>query len=287
MNCRLCGSDRSEPWHQRGAYALRLCSTCHNAWLPDDQLPENLAEMYSREYFEGTGDQGYGDYLGDADVMARNCRRRLAWIERLTPSGRLLDVGAAYGYLLGEARQRGWECEGVEIAADVAQAAAQRTGIPITAGDFLAADLRPGYQVVSFFDVLEHMPDPSACLARARELLAPDGWVVVETGDRTSAVARLLGANWYFIDPPQHLAYFSAAGLETSLRTAGFAGPIRKTLPSKSLSFANIIHKVSVLAPWEPARRMAARVSRRRVSGSIRLNAFDNMLVAAQAGSAT
>ena len=104
----------------------------------------------------------------------------------------------------------------------MAREAAQLAQAEIIAGDFLKVPLEPGFDVITMFDVIEHVRDPLAWLVRARELLAPGGLLVIETGDVASAWARLLGRHWYFLDPPQHLWYFTGDGLEALLARAGF-----------------------------------------------------------------
>ena len=75
---------------------------------------------------------------------------------------------------------------------------------------------------------------------RARELLAPGGLLVIETGDVASPWARLLGRHWYFLDPPQHLWYFTGDGLAALLARAGFRAPPERWRSGRWVSLANI-----------------------------------------------
>ena len=79
-----------------------------------------------------------------------------------------------------------------------------------------------------------------AWLVRARELLAPGGLLVIETGDVASPWARLLGRHWYFLDPPQHLWYFTGDGLAALLARAGFRAPPERWRSGRWVSLANI-----------------------------------------------
>ncbi len=168
---------------------------------------------------------------------------------------------------------------GVELAADCAAEAARLTNVPVVAGDFLAADLPDGFDVITMFDVIEHMRDPLACLRRAAELLVPGGLLVIETGDLASPWARLLGRHWYFLDPPQHLFYFTAAGLERAVTQCGGFDGIRVRRFGRRVSFANIGFKLEPSVPGllkRPIRALA------RLPGSIYLNPGDAMLMAAR-----
>ncbi len=251
-SCGLCGAP-TQPWHRIRGYELERCSACGNGFLAAHQVPDDLESLYSEAYFSGGEETGYPSYLADLPLLERNFADRLAWVERsCRPPGRLLDVGAAYGVLVDVAARRGWDAMGVEIAADCAAEAERRTGRTVVAGDFLDLDLGGPFDVVTFFDVIEHMRDPAACVRRACELLSPEGWLILETGDRASPWARLLGASWYFLDPPQHLFYFSSDGLETLAREGGLTGPVRRRRLGRRVSFANAVFKARAVATRWP-----------------------------------
>ena len=264
---------------EKAGYLLFSCMSCGNGFLPQEAIPAQLEELYSREYFEGKRSTGYPSYLAEAAMLERNFDDRLAWIERLRSPGRILDIGAAYGLFLRVAQTRGWSAMGVEIAADCAEEAARLASVPVIAGDFLKADLPQDFDVITMFDVIEHMRDPMACLRRAADLLVPDGWLVLDTGDIASPWARLLGRHWYFLDPPQHLFYFTAAGLERAVKQCGFSGGIELHRFGRRVSLANIGFKLRAAVP-RLLKRPIGMLS--RLPGSIYLKLGDSMLMAAR-----
>ena len=223
-------------------------------------------------YFEGRRGCGYPGYLRDAHLLDDNFDRRLAWIETLRGRGRLLEVGCAYGLFLERARERGWDVTGVELAADCASEGTSKTGIPIVPGDFMRVDLPSDFDVIVLLDVIEHMRDPGACVERCAQLLGDDGLLVLETGNLASAWARLLGRRWHFVDPPQHLFYFTPGALDGLLQRNGFAGPIHRRAMGRQVSLANIAFKL--------AGRSAGPLL--RMPGSLFLNLGDGMLIAAE-----
>jgi SAM-dependent methyltransferase len=279
--CPVCPAGSGSPWLFKGGFSILRCDSCGSGFLPEHAVPKDLEDLYSEAYFRGERSTGYPSYLADAGLLARNFGKRVAWIESLHPPGRLLEIGSAYGLFLQQARARGWDAMGVEMAADCAAAASQLAGVPVVAGDFLAASLPSGFDVIAMFDVIEHMRDPVACIERARSLLAPDGLLVIETGDIASPWARLLGARWYFLDPPQHLVYFTATGLESAIRRCGFTGAIRVRRLGRWVSVTNIAFKLTRQVPNTRTGNALAALARRRLPGVVYLNFGDCMLVAA------
>jgi SAM-dependent methyltransferase len=279
--CGLCGSDGG-PWHVKYGYPILRCRSCGNAFVPASLVPTDLEGLYTPDYFEGGQETGYPSYLADAAILERNFSSRLDRIAKLGPSGRrLLDVGAAYGFLLKVARETGWDASGVEIAAECARQATINAGVPVVAGDFLDVSIAGAFDVIVMFDVIEHFRDPQRAIVLARDLLRPGGLLVIETGDLATPWAKLLGARWYFLDPPQHLFYFSKSGLTELLRKNGF-GEVTVQRPGRLVSATNILFKLAAGAPPGPLRRVLSAAAKAAVPGHAYLNFGDCMLVAAR-----
>jgi 2-polyprenyl-3-methyl-5-hydroxy-6-metoxy-1,4-benzoquinol methylase len=161
-------------------------------------------------------------YLQNLDARRLSFARGLRQIERQRrPPGRLLDVGCSVGVFLGLAQESGWEVQGVE-ASEWSAAQARERGFRVHNELFEQVELpERGFDVVCFWDVLEHVPSPTAALAKARRLLRPGGLLVVSTPDIASVSARLLGRRWWFVER-DHIYYYSAATLQEQLRRSGF-----------------------------------------------------------------
>jgi SAM-dependent methyltransferase len=279
--CPLCRGASSR-WLVKNGLPIQRCSACDTRFLAQDDIPADLESLYTAEYFAGGVATGYPTYQQDAPMLERNFAERVRRIGAWHAPGRLLDVGAAYGYFVKAAREAGWDASGVELAPEVAREAAKLAGAEIIAGDFLEVALAPGFDVITMFDVIEHVRDPLAWLVRARELLAPGGLLVIETGDVASRWARLLGRHWYFLDPPQHLFYFTGAGLEALLLRAGFRAPPQRWRSGRWVSLANIAFKLVRLAPPSRARSAVIAFAQTRLGGSLYLRFGDTLLLAAR-----
>ena len=91
----------------------------------------------------------------------------------------------------------------------------------------------------------------------------------------------MLGRSWYFLDPPQHLSYFTASGLARFVERHGFSGSVRLKRFGRWVSLANVAFKLSHHAPSSTLRRLAHGLVRRRLGGAVYVNFGDAMLLVA------
>ena len=244
VNCNLCGQNdwvvRFAPTTQNGALpqvdAFRCTSSGYGEHL---QIVEcrQCGLVYANPRWPA--DELLAAYVAVEDetyVLERSGREKtfakhLSAAEKIIgpPNGRrLLDVGAYIGVFVETALAAGWDAFGVEPSAWAAAEAA-RQGLPIIHGTLASPELvGQQFDVITMWDVIEHVNDPAGEIQRAHDLLAPGGWLVVHTMDVDAPIARLLGARWpWFMD--MHLTYFSSRTLSDMLNRNGFevvgAGP--------------------------------------------------------------
>jgi SAM-dependent methyltransferase len=162
------------------------------------------------------------DYLSEEPGQRRTARALLERLERRVTPGALLDAGCWLGFLLDEARVRGWEVTGLEPSRFAAGYARERLGLHVLGDDLMTAEL-PGasFDAVVLADVIEHLPDPGAGLERISTLLRPGGILVLVLPDAGSRVARVLGRRWWSVIPT-HVQYFTRGSLSTLLQRHGW-----------------------------------------------------------------
>lgn len=133
-----------------------------------------------------------------------------------------LDVGCNLGFALLAAEALGFDAQGVEPGPDVA-AKARAGGANVRQG-FLA-DLvaeSPSFQVVSYFDVIEHIADPLDELKLARSVLAPNGIIVIKVPNCYKDIQALKAEREVELWAPDHKNYFTLATLKQLMARAGF-----------------------------------------------------------------
>jgi SAM-dependent methyltransferase len=173
--------------------------------------------------------------------------------------------------------------EGVEFNAYAREYIRKRYRYPVFGPDEL--DAREKYDVITMFDVIEHLDDPGTALMRAREFLAPGGRLFITTPNTGSLVARLLGNRWYHYDLVQHIALFNPQNLGRVLAERGFS-----VLSLRSIGH---VYRVSYIEQrlqylsknsrmWKIAH-IAALPLRLRPEGRLTLNAGDVLGLVAEA----
>jgi SAM-dependent methyltransferase len=143
------------------------------------------------------------------------------FIQRFAPSGRLLEVGCGAGYLLAEARRRGYEVAGVEPDTGCVEHVRRAYGIPVEQAIVEETRLPEGaYDVVFHVDLLSHFPDPVRALRAMAARVRPGGYVCFEVG-----ILGGVSPRWYSmlgrLDFPEHRWLFSEEALRGLLRHAG------------------------------------------------------------------
>ena len=207
-------------------------------------------------------------------------RRALASVrfEPYRSANRLLDVGCGVGDFLLAAQARGWEVQGVELEARAREVCAAR-GVPA-----LDAPLDPerfpprSFDVVTSFEVLEHMVDPREEMRAAAGVLRGGGLLYLTTPNFSSLTRRLLGPRYSVIAYPEHLGYFrpatldrllQGAGLErVHLRSTGFSpGQLRDALRPRDAPSARKAVDEGLRQAVE--RRESLRAAKRAINGAL------------------
>lgn len=196
------------------------------------------------------------DYIEEERGQREQARLALDAIERHVQTGRLLDLGCWAGFLLDEARRRGWHTLGVEPSAFASDFARRRLGLDVLTAELFSAQLELGsFDVVVLGDVIEHLPDPGAALDRVGSLTAPGGVVYMTLPDAGSRVARLLGRRWWSVIPT-HVQFFTRHSLLTLLAQHGWE-PLALTTAPKSFTVRYYLSRIGGYS--EPAARALIR----------------------------
>lgn len=219
-------------FHEAWIGALR-CAGCGVIFLDPQPGPDDIAAMYSHDYFEG-GDFrcGHAGSYFDRDGLASLVDHGLLGrIHDAKPSGSFLEVGCAGGAFLDAARSLGYEVRGVEYSAEMAAFARKTFRLDVAEGDLLDAKFPAGsFDVLFMGDVLEHLPDPVRSLTEAARILKPGGLLAVLCPLQTNTIFSRLGFIAYAAIgkkarvhlPPYHLFEYRSKSMANLMRRCGF-----------------------------------------------------------------
>lgn len=208
-------------------HAIVQCTRCGLVYASprggDDAIRQSYEEVVDELYVE--------ERRGRVLTFERNFRPLLALVAGQSgalgslaapaPPPRLLDVGCYTGIFLEIVTQHGWEAWGVEPSRWAAEEA-RRRGLRVIPGTLASANFAPhSFDVVTLWDVIEHLTDPKAELLRINRLLKPGGAICIHTIDIGSLLPRILRSRWPWL-MEMHLYYFSRRTLARMLEATGF-----------------------------------------------------------------
>lgn len=227
VSCAICGSAEQEIvlvgpdrlHHLPGQFTLVRCTACGLIYQSPRVALDAMGALYPPSY------EPFQSIVPDIGYIPRDIARTAAFVNALRPQGgRLLDVGCGAGDFLAAMRRLFpvWQIQGVEPNEQAAAQAIAR-GLAVRHGSL--EDVPPdvtGLDVVTLWNVLEHLPDASAFLREVERRLAPDGVLCLAVPVNDSWEARIFGRYWVGWELPRHLYAFDRHSVVRLLEAAGF-----------------------------------------------------------------
>jgi len=220
--CPICGHDGATEWlrapdrlhGRRELYTLVRCPVCSLVWQNDPPKPSEMHLHYTDAYHRLISAGGQN--------APHRWRARKAALAPHKQSGALLDLGCSSGAFLDSLKHEPWSLHGIEMSAETAKIAAARSGAHVFAGDIPDAPFAPeSFDVITCFDVLEHVYDPRQVMLKVEEWLKPGGIFYVLVPNIDSAEERVFGSYWHGLEMPRHLSHFSPQSLKYLAESVG------------------------------------------------------------------
>jgi len=213
--CPLCGSGDAAPLFRKRGVDYWRCGRCTFRFATPDVNP-NLSQTLSGY------EEAYLQYLADDPGDAVNFESLCRWMEGFATleSKRLLDVGAGSGKLVRFLRGRGVDASGIEPSRALFDRFLKND--PAFACATLDDIEAPGrqYDIITAFDVIEHVADPVGFLRGIEKRLAAGGVCFVSTPDVESLVAGAFGRRWHFYYT-YHLSYLGPRTIAKAAAPSG------------------------------------------------------------------
>lgn len=243
LPCPVCGGSefstvlsgaRDWIWRKPGTFQLQRCQGC--ALVATRPRPaDDAIGFYYENAYSGESEDGMRAYQTENWLGRLVGRYRLRVIAKVRPIARadhVLDVGCSYGGFLKLARDTtGCRTSGIDLDAGSIERAIERDQADFRVGLLTEADYpAEHFEVITFFESLEHHTDPVAALKAAEAALKPGGLCVIEVPHFNGFWRRVFRTAWLPLLIPQHLFHFTGPTLQRTCEAAGLEVVRRQTM---------------------------------------------------------
>jgi len=184
-----------------------------------------LPPAYEKDYFEGGGNTlaGYSEYRKQADWRLEKAARGVREMAQVTclATGRVLDIGSGYGYFRKALADAGYAHDGIEISHHAQQCCRELFGFDTACGTVTDAPAhwQGAFDVVTLWDVIEHVADPREMLRQVGAFVRDGGFVIIKTPNIDACEVEVFGPHYHSFKR-EHLVYFTPKSLAACARTA-------------------------------------------------------------------
>lgn len=241
------------------------CAHCGLGHVEPMPTPQALEDWYAKHYrqdYKGAVSPRLSHVLRAARIVLERWDWASAQAGFRLPQ-RSLDIGASSGEWVYLMHRLGVAARGVEPHQGYCAFARESLGLDVVAGTLqqhLPQMPAGGFDLVSMFHVLEHLPDPLQTLKDIARLLAPQGHLFIEVPD---AAGMSSPKNTFF---RAHTLYFSAHSLAALARAAGFEVAAQNFEEGGNLRVLLRVAEAAAPATWAPSDALARGQQARRWS---------------------
>jgi 2-polyprenyl-3-methyl-5-hydroxy-6-metoxy-1,4-benzoquinol methylase len=218
IRCCVCGNEDKEKFHlkyQKDNCAVVTCDNCNLYFIPP----------YYRKQIK------YGQYK-NADVTAairsgnnwvkiQRHKLRFKFIQKYARSGKLFDLGAGWGHFMLAGKELGYDVYGVEIAEQPYLYCVNDLKLPVDHIDFFQMDETKKFDVITMWDVLEHIDKADDFLEKCSKLNKPGSYLFIQVPQIDSYFAKKYENNWKMMGL-DHVNYFGKDTITKILANHGY-----------------------------------------------------------------
>jgi len=190
----------------------------------------------------------YKEYVEAREMKLDHFRYRMRLLAPRVSKGQLLDVGCSCGYLMEVAAEAGFDVHGLEFSKAAIAAAAPSIQPRIRRSSIEGLEGEQQFNLITAFDLIEHIERPGEFLSNARQLLLQGGTLAIATPDAGHFLRHVMGSSWPMLQPMQHLTIFSREGMRIALEEAGFKD-IAFQDATKTLTYEYLTNQLRTLTP--------------------------------------
>lgn len=221
MNCPVCSASSIWDGIKLGYYTIELCTQCGLRFAPDAfDVQTDYDRVYESEDYIKTQVEPISSVADQRTFTKHATYRPFFKHVQHTPGDKLLDVGCGVGRFLHGALSKGWRVEGIDFSEKAIEIGKQYANFPMTVASLEdVAQTGKRFNVVTMFEVLEHLSQPISMLEKCKMVLERNGSIFCTVPNwECSIVQHSSNPAWI---PPIHLLFFNESSLRTLAKEAG------------------------------------------------------------------
>lgn len=252
-NCNICGQDNAVFLFERfdmltkrpEKFQVVQCQQCNHVYLNPRPTPTSMKQFYPENYtpYNNPHVQDMRTPWG-VWRAAHTLNKRCKLVQHYCSSGSILDIGCSEGQFLKQLTHFGdWDTFGIEPDTKAAQEAFRRYGLKIINGDIQAVNFLPNhFDVITMWDVIEHLYNPKRTLQKIYQALKPSGLLIISTPLKGRLEEVFFGKYWVGYEIPRHLHVFSYNTLNALLVELGYGLIESKVISGSNHALADSIN---------------------------------------------
>jgi 2-polyprenyl-3-methyl-5-hydroxy-6-metoxy-1,4-benzoquinol methylase len=213
ITCPYCHcSEILKKWDtgkKRTTITVLWCKNCGFGWQHPYPTEDELRNLYKNQgiYHEKIVDETQGGFPS-----------RIKKLNHLKPEkGNILDIGSGMGHFIMNAQKAGWSVEGIEPRISTSDYCYKKFGIKVYNSFFEEWSQNRLYDVITLWDVVEHVSNPFHFIDKSIDMLTPGGLLAISIPNSSGLPAKCFKGNWRYVIAP-HINYFTMMFIKKFLR---------------------------------------------------------------------
>lgn len=210
--CPVCDSSILKGLKRYSFSHLNRCMNCGFVFAKKIPTEKELQDHYS----------GYNRHRSVSQFTIKKYNELLFEFVKYKQTGKILDVGCGSGFFMETAIAYGWDCHGTEYSIEAIEFLKAKGHIVYQEPLQVSKNLYESFDVITSFEVIEHLAQPKEHLITIYNLLRPGGLLYITTPNFNGVSRYILKEKWSVISYPEHLNYYTPESLNKMLMKAGF-----------------------------------------------------------------
>lgn len=218
IRCCVCNNNQKDKFDLRHSglnYQVYECGSCGFYFIP----PFFRKQVQYTQYKDESVSKAVR--AGNNWVKIQRHKLRMKFIKKFIPKGKLFDLGAGWGHFMLAAKEMGYEVSGIEISEQPYLYCVQDLKLPVEHLDFFKLPVDRTYDIITMWDVLEHIDEAGTFLAKCNQHTVSGGYLFLQVPQIDSYIAKREGGNWKMMGL-DHVNYFSKKTITRILSNHGY-----------------------------------------------------------------